>query len=136
MQWDLTRLALRAARRTWRPKRLQNRGRDPQKSMLKNSTFSASIFKGFGLRFGRVFGRFFGAKMHAKSETLNCAKHQQNTAWAHVFLMLALATSIKIRAKIDEKLHVFWDIDFKAILNGFWEAKILDFRSFFDVFSI
>ena len=60
--------------------------------------------------------------MHAKSETLNCVKHQQNTAWAHVFLMLALATSIKIRAKIDEKLHVFWDVDFERILGGFGQG--------------
>ena len=36
--------------------------------MLKNVTFRASIFKGFGFRFGRVFGRFFGAKMYAKSD--------------------------------------------------------------------
>ena len=107
---------------SWRPKRLQNRGPTPKKSMLKNNTFSASILKGFDSRFGKVFGRFFEAKMHAKSETLNCVKHQQNTAWAHVFLMLALATSIKIRAKIDETLHVFWDIDFGWILGRFWEG--------------
>ena len=36
--------------------------------------------------------------------------------------MLALATSIKIQAKIDEKLHVFWDIDFEWILGGFGEG--------------
>ena len=29
---------------TWRPKTLQNRGRNPKKSMLKNNTFSAWIF--------------------------------------------------------------------------------------------
>jgi len=87
--------------------------------MLKNNTFSASILERFGPRFGRVFGRFIGTKMHAKSETLNCVKHQQNTAWAHVFLMLALATSIQIRAQIDEKLHVFWNINFGWILAGF-----------------
>ena len=44
---------------TWRPKRLQNRGRNLKKLMLKNSSFSASIFEGFGPHFGRVFGRFF-----------------------------------------------------------------------------
>ena len=73
--------------------------------------------------------------MHAKSETLNCVKHQQNTAWAHVFLMLARATSIKNRAKIDEKLHDFGNINFGWILEEFGEAKIYDFRNFFDVFS-
>ena len=55
---------------TWRPKRLQNRDPNPQKSMLKNSTCLASIFKGFGPRLGVVFGRFFGSKMYAKSEHL------------------------------------------------------------------
>ena len=120
---------------SWRPKRLQNRGPTPKKSILKNNTFSASISEGFAPRFGKVFGRFVDAKMRAKSETLNCVKHQQNTAWAHVFLMLALATSIKIRAKIEDKFHIFWDIDFGWILGRFWEAQILDFRIFFDVFS-
>ena len=73
--------------------------------------------------------------MHAKSETLNCVKHQQNTAWAHVFLMLALATSIKFQAKIDENLHVFWDIDFEGILGGFWEGLGRPKTVIFGVFS-
>ena len=60
--WALTRLALQAARRTWRPKRLQKGGRNPKKSMLKNNRFSTSIFEGFGHRFGRIFGMFFEAK--------------------------------------------------------------------------
>ena len=55
---------------TWRPKRLQNRGPNPKKSMLKNSTFLASIFKGFGLRFGVIFNRFFEPEMLAKSKHL------------------------------------------------------------------
>ena len=45
---------------SWRPKRLQNRGRNPKKSMLKKALFLASILKGFGPRFGEVFERFFG----------------------------------------------------------------------------
>ena len=45
---------------TWRPKRLQNGGRNPKKSMLKTDAFLAVIFEGFGPRFGGVFGRFFG----------------------------------------------------------------------------
>ena len=53
--------------------------------------------------------------------------------------MLALAASIKIRAKIDEKSYVFLDFDFEGILGGFW--KVLGtqnprfshfFRYFFD----
>ena len=31
--------------------------------------------------------------------------------------------------------HRFWK-DFGRVLGGVWEAKILDFRTFFDVFSI
>ena len=93
-----------------------------EKSRFKIKAFSKSIFEWFGPRFGTVFCRFLGAKMRAKSETLNGVKHQQNTAWAHVFLMLALATSIKIRAKIDEQLHVFGDLDFGRILGGFWKG--------------
>ena len=68
---------------SWKPKRLQNRGRNLKKSMLKNNTFFASIFKGFGLCFGKVFGRFFGQKIRANSETLTCVKNQQNYGWAH-----------------------------------------------------
>ena len=60
--------------RTWRPKTLPNRGRNPKKSMLKNSTFLASILEGFGPRFGRVFERFFGPKTYAKSEHLISVK--------------------------------------------------------------
>ena len=59
---------------SWRPKRLENRGRNPKKSMLKNNTFFASFFERFGPRFGNVFGRFFQAKMHEKCKTMILAK--------------------------------------------------------------
>ena len=49
--------------------------------------------------------------------------------------MLALATSIKIRAKIDEKSHVFWDIDFEGILGGFWDGFGRPKSMIFGVFS-
>ena len=42
--------------------------------------------------------------------------------------------------QIDEKLHVFWDLDFVRILGGFWEgfgrpkwSKYRDFWYFLDV---
>ena len=104
---------------SWRPTRLQNRGRNPKKLMLKDNTFLISILEGFGRRFGEVFGRFFRPKMHTKDDKLNSVKTLRNTAWAHVFLMLALAARIKVRATIDEILHVFWDVDFGWILGGF-----------------
>ena len=83
MQWDLTRLALQAARRTWRVQRLQNRSQNPKKSMLEKASFLASIFQGFGHRFERFFGRFFRPQMHEKCQDVFFVQHQQNTAWAH-----------------------------------------------------
>ena len=59
---------------SWRPKTLQNRGRNPKKSMVENYIFLASIFKGFGPRFGRVFGMVVASKTHATSERVNCVK--------------------------------------------------------------
>ena len=54
--------------------------------------------------------------------------------------MLALATSSKDRTKIGEKSHVFWNVDFKMIfglvLGRVCEPKTIDFRTFFDVFSM
>ena len=49
---------------------------------------------------------------------------------------------VKLKQKIVKKLlkfacfleHRFWE-DFGRVLGGFGEAKILDFRIFFDVFS-
>ena len=42
----------------------------------------------------------------------------------------------RLAEKSVEKLHVFWDLDFERILGRFGEAKILDFRTFFDVLSM
>ena len=107
---------------SWRPKRLQNRGQKPPKSMLKNNTFSASIWEGFGLRFGRIFGRFFGPKIHAESDLKKSVQQAKNIVKTNRKLMSALLQQSMFRAKIDEKSHVFWDIDFAWILRGFWEG--------------
>ena len=104
MQWDLTRLALQAARRTWRPKTLQNRGRNPKKSMLKNNTFLASIFKGFGPRFGRVFGRFLGPKMHAKRDFKKSLRQAKSTVKTTIESMSALLQQCIFQAKIWQHL--------------------------------
>ena len=100
--------------------------------MLKNNTFSASIFKGFGLRFGRVFGRFFRPKTHAKSDFKKIVREPFRIGKTNTKSMSALLQQTGFSAKIDEKLNVCWDIDFGRILGGFWEAKILDFRNFFE----
>ena len=48
--------------------------------------------------------------------------------------MSALLQESIFRAKIDEKLHVFWDIDFEWILGGFGDDKTVDFPIFFRTF--
>ena len=64
--------------------------------MLKNSTFSASIFKGFGLRFGRVFGMVVASKTHATSERVNCVKTYENYGHAHKIMVRLLQQAAKI----------------------------------------
>ena len=107
---------------TWRPKTLQNPDQNLKKSMLKNNTFLASIFEGLGPRFGRVFGRFFCPKMYAKSNLKKNVREPFCTVKTNTKSMLALLQQSIFRAKIDEKSHVFWDIDFNSFLGGFWEG--------------
>ena len=90
--------------------------------MLKNNTFSASILEGFGLRFGRVFGRFFRPKIHAESNLKKSVRQAKSIVKTNKKSMSALLQQSMFRAKIDEKSHVFWDIDFGWILGGFWEG--------------
>ena len=104
--------------------------------MLKNKVFSASIFGGIGLRFGRVFGKFVRSKMHANSKTKKSDRQAKNIVKTNKKSMSAPLHQSMFQAKIDEKLYVFWDIDFGWILGGFWEAKIIDFRTFFIIFSM
>ena len=59
---------------SWRPKRLQNRGQNPKKSMLKNKPFFVSIFKGFGPHFEEVLGGVLGPKMRKKSKNTKLVK--------------------------------------------------------------
>ena len=121
---------------SWRPKTLQNRGRNPKKSMLKNNTFSASILEGFGPRFGRVFGRFFGPKMHAKSDLKKSVRQAKSIGKTNTKSMSALLRQRLFRAKIAEKSHVCWDIDFKVVLEGFWNGFRRRKISIFAFFSI
>ena len=39
------------------------------------------------------------------------------------------------KQKIDEKMHVLWDIDFEGILDGFWEGFGRPKSSIFAIFS-
>ena len=95
---------------SWRPKRLQNRGPNPKKSMLKNNTFSASILEGFGPCFGRVFSRFFGAKMRGNCENAMFAKTLKIVLTSRrnaYFPEIDDRKNKKRQTKIDAKLCVF-----------------------------
>ena len=110
---------------SWRPKKIQNRPQNVKKSILKNKVFSASIFGGIGPRFGRVFGRFLGPKMHGNCKNVILAKTLKIMlpSRRHAnFQEIDVAEKPKKLAKIDEKLHVFWHMDFGGVLEGFWEG--------------
>ena len=107
--------------------------------MLKNNTFSASILEGFGPRFGRVFGRFFGPKMHKICKSTLLAKTLKIVIFPRenaYFQEIEDWKKEKHRAKIDEKSHVFWDLDFDRILEGFWEGFGRPKSSIFALFSM
>ena len=59
---------------TWEPKRLQNQGPKPTKSLLNKTSFSVSILEGLGTCFGRVCGRFFGPEMQDNYKNTILAK--------------------------------------------------------------
>ena len=123
---------------SWRPKRLQNRGRNPKKSMLKNNTFLTSIFSSFGLRFARVFGRFFGSKMHENSKNTFLAKTLKIVVFPRenwYFQGFRDNKNTKTVAKNFEKIDIFWNIDFEGVLGGFGDAKNLDFSRVFQAKS-
>ena len=120
---------------TWRPKRLPNRGQNLKKSMLKSSTFFTSIFSSFVPRFGEVFGRFFGAKSHAKSDEKKIVRQPIRTVKTNTDCMSALWRQAPSRAKIHEKMYVFWDFDFGSILGGFGEGLGRPKSSIFAFFS-
>ena len=54
----------------------------------------------------------------------------------HIFQEIERQKKEKRRTKIDDKSYVFWDFDFGWILGGGWGAKILNFRTFFDVLAM
>ena len=127
---------------SWSPKTLQNRGREAKKSLLKNDTFSTSILEGFRLRFGRVFERFLNPKMNAFGENAFFAK-----TWKISILLRENQYFQGFEDNKNAKTMVtnlgkhrcflglrFWR-HFGRVLWGFWKAKNLDFRTFFDAFS-
>ena len=118
------------------PKSSQNGAPNANKSMLKNDKFFASIFRGFGLRFGGVFERFFEPVETSRACVPKVVWCQQNISFIGTEETSALLRYKQFWAKIDEKTLIFKDLDFKGVWGGFWETKNIDFRTFFDVFSM
>ena len=105
---------------SWRPKTLRNRGRNPKKSMSKNNTFSASIFKGFGLRFRRVFWWFFEESVElilnfeSKLKTLKIVIFLRENAYFQENLCRKYVEFIR---KMHEKNAVFLDLRFEGLFG-------------------
>ena len=68
--------------------------------------------------------------MHAKSDVKKSVRQAIRIGKTNTKSMSALLQHRVFRAKIDEKSHVFRDVDFEGILGGLWETKIYDFRFF------
>ena len=104
--------------------------------MLKNDAFLAPILRGFGRGFGEDFGRFFAPKIHANSDSKKSARQAKSIVKTNTKSMSALVQPSIFRAKINEKMHVFADIDFGGILEGFWEGFGRPKSMKFAIFSI
>ena len=103
--------------------------------MSKKASFFESIFEGLGPRFWMVFGRFFGSKMHAKSDLKKSVRQAKSIGKTNTKSMSEPLQQSIFRAKINEKSHVFWDIDFEWILGGFGEGFGLPKSSVFLLFA-
>ena len=97
--------------------------------MLKNNTFLASIFKGFGLILGGLLVGFFDifSLLYVPTNTQcwyarNATKPQFLLGFKHFQEKAHKAENNQNKQKIDEKMQVLWDIDFEGILNEFWEG--------------
>ena len=94
----------------------------------------ASIFKGSDLALGGFFDRFFGSKKHSKSDLKKSVRQAKSIGKTNTKSTSALLQQSIFQAKLDEKSFVFLDIDFRGILDGFWEgferSKSITFRIF------
>ena len=73
--------------------------------------------------------------MHNKSDVKKSAREPFRIGKTNTKSMSALLQQSVFRAKIDEKSHVFWDVDFEGILGGFWKGFGRPKSMFFGVFS-
>ena len=107
--------------------------------MLKNNTFLTSILEGFRLRFGRVFGRFFGPKMHENCKNTFLAKTLKIVVFLRenwYFQGFEDNKYTKTVTKNLEKFDVFGVLDFRGVLDGFWESFGKPKASIFALFCI
>ena len=58
--------------------------------------------------------------MHAKSDLKKSARQAKSIGKTNTKSMSAPLQQSISRARIHEKSHVFWDIDFEGILGRFW----------------
>ena len=72
--------------------------------------------------FFQIFGWFFGSQIHAKSNMKKNVREPFCTVKTNTKSMSALLLQRLFEAKIDEKSHVCWNIDFGGVLEGFWEG--------------
>ncbi len=111
---------------TRRPKTLPNGGPNPQKSMLKNNTFSASISEGFGLLFGMDFGRFFEIKINENCKNANFTKTLKIMILFVENLYFQGFEELKLKKNCLKALNICMVFEI-SILEGFWEglARVL-----------
>ena len=107
--------------------------------MFKNKSFFHSISSLFWNGFGSVFLRFFGG-------TNGCESKKQKNQKPHETLRMRIEFEgrlVEQNLKNNKKQlktacffgHRFW-IDFGWVLGRFWEAKIIDFRTFVIICSM
>ena len=143
MRWALTRLALQASRRIWfhpgEPRGSQIEAETSKNRFEKTTYFWHWFLKGSDLVLEGCSVCFFESKMHENW------KHTILAKTVKIMIFLRENTHFqeiedwkkeKHRAKIDEKSHVFWDIDFDRILGGFWEGFGRPKSSIFAHFSM
>ena len=74
--------------------------------------------------------------MQAESDLKKSVRRAKNTVKTKEKSMSALLRQSRFRAKIDEKMHIFGDIDFAWILGGFWGGFGKPKSLIFALFSI
>ena len=91
--------------------------------MSKKARFLALIFEELGLHFGRVFGPFFERKIYRNGKSMLLAKTLKIVIFPRENAYFQEIEDKNQRTKsqnCNEKLHVFWNFDFRGMLDGFW----------------